>query len=358
MPPSVRLGIAAALASLLALACEPRDRGAGTDAGKAGSSDVAARFAGETITVGELDQRVREELYRQATEDGDPAKVYEVRSQTLEAWIDERLVEAEAKARGMSAEDLLELEARKAAPVEQADVQRFFDHVKGRLGADAKVETYADQIRARLEAQSEGQAREQFVQSLREKAKVEVALEPPRVEVAADGPALGPADAPVTIVEFSDYECPFCKRAHPTVNEIVKRYPERVRFVYRHFPLDSIHPNARGAAEASLCAEEQGKFWQYHDLVFQASEKLGAETLRGVAEKAGLDLARYDACVQERRYRARVDADVAEGREARVSGTPAFFVNGIPLSGARSVEEFVEVIEKELARAGGQAAAS
>jgi protein-disulfide isomerase len=116
-----------------------------------------------------------------------------------------------------------------------------------------------------------------------------------------------------------------------------------------------MHPNARPAAEASLCAEEQGKFWPYHDLLFASSDKLTAPTLRGVAEKAGLDLAKYDACVKERRHRARVDADVADGRAARVSGTPAFFVNGIPLSGARSVEDFVQIIDRELARAAKEA---
>jgi protein-disulfide isomerase len=348
----IRLGLAAFFAAAAGLACEPQKPAPPADAGAA---QEAARFGGQTLTIGELDAHIRDQLFEQASEGGDPAKLYELRSQALEELIDERLIEAEAKARGLSPDDLAKLEAAKAAPVQQADIQKFFDEVKERLPKDAKVETFADQIRARLEAQNQAAARQAFVDGLREKAQVAVALEPPRIEVSAVGAALGPENAPITIVEFSDYECPFCKRAHPTVTEVVKRYPDKVRLVYRHFPLDNMHPNARPAAEASLCAEEQGKFWPYHDLLFASSDKLTAPTLRGVAEKAGLDLAKYDACVKERRHRARVDADVADGRAARVSGTPAFFVNGIPLSGARSVEEFVQIIDRELARAAKEA---
>lgn len=343
----IRLGLAAVLAGAAALACEPQKPAAPVDPGAA---QEAARFAGQTLTIGELDAHIREQLFEQASEGGDPAKLYELRSQAVEELIDERLIEAEAKARGISPEDLAKLEAAKAAPVQQADIQSFFDEFKDRLPKDAKVETFADQIRARLEAQSQAKAQQAFVGALREKAQVAVALEPPRIEVSTEGAALGPADAPITIVEFSDYECPFCKRAHPTVTEVLKKYPDKVRLVFRHFPLDNIHPNARPAAEASLCAEDQGKFWPFHELVFASGSELNAATLRGVAEKAGLDLAKYDACVKERRHRARVDADVAAGREAGVSGTPAFFVNGIPLSGARSVDEFVKLIDRELAR--------
>ena len=344
-----RLGLAAAALAAAAVGCEPRQPAAPADA----SAKVeAARLEGQTITVGELDAHIRDQLFEQASEGGDPAKLYEMRSEALDQLIDQRLVEAEAKRRGMSPEDLVKLEAAKAPPVQQADIQKFFESVRDRLPKDSKVETFADQIRARLDAERLAHGREQFVSGLREKAGVTVALEPPRIQVAAKGPSVGPENAAVTIVEFSDYECPFCKRAHPTLNEVLKKFPNDVRLVYRHFPLDNIHPNARPAAEASLCADEQGKFWPFHDLVFESTAKLTPETLRGVAEKASLDLAAYDACVKERRHRARVDADIADGREARVSGTPAFFVNGIPLSGARSAQDFERLIQSELDRAG------
>jgi protein-disulfide isomerase len=337
----------AALAGALALAAL-----AGCDAAPKGASDpeaakVAAQVGERAITIGELDTHIKEGLFRDASEDGAPAKLYELRSQAIEEMIDEQLLAAEAKARGLSVEDLTQLELSKAKPVEQAEIQQFYDQIKARLGK-TPMEAVTDQIRQRLQAQRQAETRQAFVAGLRQKANVSVLIEPPRIEVAAEGPSLGPANAPVTIVEFSDYQCPFCKRAEPTVHQIAQRYPEKVRIVYRHFPLDNIHPQARGASEAAACAEEQGKFWEYHEQVFQSSPKLEKEALRQAAEKAKLDLASYDQCVAERRHQAKVEKDLEAGRAAGVSGTPAFFVNGIPLSGAQPPEKFVDLIEKEL----------
>jgi protein-disulfide isomerase len=337
----------AALAGALALAALAGCPSGPETAADPDAAKVAAQVGERKITIAELDDHIKEGMFREASEDRAPAKLYELRSQAVEEMIDEQLIEAEAKARGLSVDDLMQLELSKAKPVEQVEIQRFYDQIKARLG-DTKLEAIADQIRQRLEGQRQAETRHAFVAGLREKAKVSVLIEPPRIQVAAEGPSLGPAGAPVTIVEFSDYQCPFCKKAEPTVHEVAKRYPEQVRIVYRHFPLDNIHPEARPAAEAAACAEDQGKFWEFHALVFESSPKLGKDALRGLAERAKLDVAAFDACVAERRHRARVDADVEAGREAGVSGTPAFYVNGIPLSGARSVDEFVKLIDREL----------
>jgi protein-disulfide isomerase len=136
------------------------------------------------------------------------------------------------------------------------------------------------------------------------------------------------------------------------VKQVLARYPEQVRLVYRHYPLESIHPNARGAAEASACAAEQGKFWEYHDLLFANGKKLGAENLAVYAEQAGLDTDAFQACVDEERFRSVVDRDIAAARAAGVSGTPTFFINGRALGGAQPLDEFVRVIEDELQRSG------
>lgn len=338
----------AALALLVAVtpAC---DAGAPKTPAGAEDSKPAARIGERTITIAELDAHIKDGLFEQASEGGDAAKLYELRSEAVEEMINDALVEAEAKLRNTTSEALLESEAAKAPPVEQADVQAFYDQIKARLG-DTKLEAVADQIRMRLEQQRHAEAQQAFVQGLREKAEVHVDIEPPRIAVAAEGPSRGPGGAPVTIVEFSDYQCPFCKRAEPTVEQLLKRYPEQVRVVYRHFPLDG-HAEARPAAEAAACAEDQGKFWEYHKLVFQNSPKLAKEDLRELAGKAALDVAAFDACVAEGRHKAKVQADLEAGREAGVSGTPAFFVNGIPLSGARSLQEFVKLVDAELAKA-------
>jgi protein-disulfide isomerase len=263
--------------------------------------------------------------------------------------IDERLLAAEAAKRGVEVDAMLAAEAEQAGPIEHAEVLAFYEQVKDRL-QDVAFEDVADQIRARLEQQRSAASRAAMLESLREATLVKVALEPPRIDVTPDGPGRGPADAPVTIVEFSDYQCPFCQRAEPTLQQVAARYPDQVRIVYRHFPLDSIHPLARPAAEAAACADEQGKFWEFHALVWEATPDLGPEKLTEMAAALDLDADAFGVCVTERRFRDLVEKDLNDGQAAGVNGTPAFFVNGIPLSGARSLEDFVQLIDSELAR--------
>ncbi len=345
---SASLRLAPWIVAVAALGC-PQPEGKPSDAEGA---RPAATVGSRTITLAELDRRIKDDLFEEATDAGNAGKLYEVRSEAIESVIDEELLEAEAKKRGMTSEALLASEEAKAKPVDAAEVQAFYDRIKARLG-ETKLEAVADRIRQTLEGQRHAEARQAFVKGLREAAKVTVLLEPPRIPVAAEGPSRGPQDAAVTIVEFSDYQCPFCKRAEPTVEQIAQRYPAQVRIVYRHFPLDNIHPEARGASEAAACAEDQGKFWEYHAQVFESSPKLEKGALRQAAEKVKLDLASFDQCVGERRHQAKVEKDLEAGRAAGVSGTPAFFVNGIPLSGAQPVEKFVELIERELAQPKG-----
>ena len=188
-------------------------------------------------------------------------------------------------------------------------------------------------------------------------------LEPPRVTVAAEGPSLGPADAPVTIIEFSDFQCPYCGRAASTVKQIHERYPKQVRIVYRNLPLDSIHPNARPAAEAAACADAQGRFWEFHDRLFANQRALAPEDLQRYAKEIGLDMAAFDQCVKDRKSQAKVDGDLAAANEAasnagkRGLGTPAFFVNGDPALG-REARGRVLPLDRRRARARGSGAGS
>jgi protein-disulfide isomerase len=354
-PSCGRTQCAALLITLLAAgACTPPD---GASSSGSGAGETAAEFGDTRITVSELDEQIRENLFTEATQGGDAAATYELRSGALGLMIDERLLSAEAEKRGVEVDEMLASEAEQAGPVEFAEVRAFYDEVKDRL-QDVAFDDVADQIRARLEQQRDAASRAALLASLREAASVKVSLEPPRIDITANGPAIGPENAPVTIVEFSDYQCPFCKRAEPTLQQIALRYPDQVRIVYRHFPLDSIHPLARPAAEAAACAEEQGKFWEFHSLVWEATPDLGPEKLSEMAASLELDADAFGACVEERRFQARVQLDLDEGQAAGVNGTPAFFVNGIPLSGARSLDDFVQVIESELARLGSEPAAS
>jgi len=175
--------------------------------------------------------------------------------------------------------------------------------------------------------------------------------EPQRTEVATAGyPTRGPATAPVTIVEFSDFECPFCGRLFPTLKAVEKNYPSQVRIVYRQYPLRRIHPMAEKAAEASLCANEQGRFWEMHDSLFGDQEHLMVDALKARAVELKLDTAAFNACLDSGKEVAAIDKDIAEGTNAGVTGTPAMFINGRMVVGARPYADIQAVIEDELAR--------
>lgn len=165
---------------------------------------------------------------------------------------------------------------------------------------------------------------------------------------ADDDPSIGPADAPVEIIEFSDFQCPYCARAEPTVKQVIEEYGDQVRLVYRDFPL-SIHSNAQKAAEAGECAYDQGMFWEMHDKMFENQGSLGTASLKGYAEELGMDTAEFNDCLDSGKHEDEVKEDFADGVDAGVTGTPAFFINGIKLSGAQPFSSFKQVIDQELA---------
>lgn len=172
----------------------------------------------------------------------------------------------------------------------------------------------------------------------------------PRVQVsAADAPSKGPANAPVTIIEFSDFQCPFCSRGKATMDQVVSTYGDKVRLVFRNFPL-SFHQNAEKAAEAAQCANEQGKFWEYHDILFANQGALAVENLKQYAVDLKLDTAKFNSCLDSGKYAAKIQTDISDGQAAGVRGTPAFYINGRSISGAQPFENFQKVIEEELAK--------
>ncbi len=185
-------------------------------------------------------------------------------------------------------------------------------------------------------------------------ATPEAAQGPQRVEVSVDDdPAWGPEDAAVTIIEFSDFQCPYCARfRRQTYDRLKETYGDKIRFVYRDFPLVQIHPQAVPAALAAQCALEQGKYWEYHDLLFLGDKPLNRDTFVAYADQLGLDVDEFSRCLDEERYLSEIQKDFDDGVAAGVRGTPTFFINGIPLVGAQPFENFQAIIEQELARAG------
>lgn len=161
--------------------------------------------------------------------------------------------------------------------------------------------------------------------------------------------AIGPADAPITIVEFSDYQCPFCRRWHDEVYEpLLAAYPGQIRMVYRHLPLTSIHPDAMSAAEAAMCAGEQDAYWPFHEKLF-SSETLGSGTYLQYAQDLKLNMATFESCLSGRKYQQAVQADSDFAINLGVRSTPTFFINGIALVGAQPLDVFKQLIDKELA---------
>ena len=171
------------------------------------------------------------------------------------------------------------------------------------------------------------------------------------VEVAPDDPVLGGANAPVTVVEFSDFQCPFCRQVMPTLKKLREAYGDRVRIVWKDFPLTSIHPQAFKAAEAAHCAREQSKFWEYHDRLFENQQALDADFLKKYAADTGLDTAKFNTCLDTAKYAERVQAQMGVGNQLGVSSTPSMFVNGRMVSGAQPFEVFTAIIDEELERA-------
>ena len=169
-----------------------------------------------------------------------------------------------------------------------------------------------------------------------------------------DDPAQGPEDAAVTIIEFSDFQCPYCARFNTdTLPQILSNYADRVRFVYRDFPLTSLHENALKAAEASECADDQGAYWKYHDLLFQNQAALDDASLKNYAASLGLDTAAFNQCLDSDKFLSEVQKDEQDGITAGVQGTPAFFVNGVLIEGAQPYTVFQAAIEAALADSGG-----
>jgi protein-disulfide isomerase len=273
--------------------------------------------------------------------------------EALEKMIEDRLLEMEARMRGVSKDDLIKQEVTSKVPeITDEDVHLFYQELSKQRQGLPPEKRLAPQIRPHLQQQKKQEVREAFINQLKEKYHVEMRLAEPRVDIATEGfPTRGPANAPVTVVEFSDFECPFCGRVAPTIEKLKQTYGDKVRLVFRQFPLP-MHPHAAKAAEASLCARDQSKFWEMHDAMFGDQHSLSVDQLKAKAKSIGLDTAQFDQCLDNGKYADAVKSDIKAGVIAGVSGTPAVFINGRFISGAQPYETFTKIIDEELAKSG------
>ncbi len=311
------------------------------DIDRYGSDSVLATVDGEPISEARTLNTIRGQLL--ALE----RQRHELISGALDAEIRGALIASEAEKRGLSPDELLRVEVEeKATALPSATIDAFYqDQAKqrgGRISPKAEIE---NDIRQYL-------ALEAFHARLRESANIRKTFEPFRIDIAALGPAKGATNAPVTLVIFSDFECPYCSRVTPILNEVEKTYGDKVRIVFRQFPLEGLHPNARRAGLASLCAHEQSRFWPMHDALFANQGRLGTD-LEGIAARVeGLDPDAFGQCLADARFDDLITRDLEDGALVGVTGTPALFVNGRFMNGVVPFDQLAAVIDEELATAG------
>jgi protein-disulfide isomerase len=279
--------------------------------------------------------------------------LYKLEKQKLEEYISAFLLTQEAKKRGVSVETVLDQEVNsKILPVGDDEIEVFYKANKARIAVD--LDKGREQIRGYLHNQKIEAQKALFFKSLRSNAKVVTYLKPPpvfRAELSVAGePFKGSEKARVTIVKFEDFLCPFCKQVQPTFDELLSRYKGKVRLVHKDLPLESLHSQARQAAEAARCAYEQGKFWEYHDKLYANSPKASADDLKSYAKEVSLNVDSFDRCFASGKYKAVVQQDLNEGAQLGLTGTPTFFINGREISGNQPLEAFEAIIDEELAR--------
>jgi protein-disulfide isomerase len=313
-------------------------------------SNIVAKVAGTVITDKELETPIASRIYDLEKQ------IYQTKRQRLEKLLAEKALEEEARRRKITSKQLVNDEVlSKGIEVSDEEVDRYLLENRNRLQNQSGSTTdLRRRIKVFLEHRKSYEKVMQYAKSLEGQYGVTVFLKgprPPHVKVDVQGnQALGPVNAPVTIVEFSDYQCPVCRRSHQVVRKIREMFRGRIRWIFKDYPL-SMHKYAEKAAEAGRCAAEQGKFWEYQDALFAADGELTQTRLHDYAVKLGLDADRFEQCLERGTYQKQVEQDIAEGKKVGVEGTPTFMINGRLISGYIALERFKTMIDEELKKA-------
>jgi protein-disulfide isomerase len=273
---------------------------------------------------------------------------YKLKSDALNQAIRKKLIEVEARKKGISSDELMKQEVDSKIPEPSDDEAKGY-YLAVKSQTTLPFEQIKSQVKQLLRGAEVEQAREKYADSLRDKTEVAIVLHPPVVQVDYDPARLkGNPDAPITIVEFADFQCPFCSRVQPILNEVLAKYEGKIKLAYQDFPLSQIHQHAEAAARASRCALAQGKFWQMHDAMFADQSKLDEAALVKTAASLGMDQKSFESCLQSGKYKQVVEQDVEAGSRVGVNATPTFFINGEFLSGVKSETDLTVVIDRQL----------
>jgi protein-disulfide isomerase len=309
---------------------------------------VLAAVNGDPIRVEMIDQRMKAYVYKLQT------RIYAAEKSAVDRRINDLLLIAEANKRKIGPEEIVRAEVTdKLKPPTEAEVANFYNENKARITGDLASARVA--IASYLQQQQEEKLETALSERLRVGAKVQVLLTepvPPAQDVSAgNGPARGDPTSAVTIIEFTDFQCSACGAMYPIVEDILKTYGNRVRFVIRDFPLTAAHPNAFRAAQAASAANAQGKFWEYIDILFRNQSALDADSLKKYATQVGLDRKRFDSEFENGKYDPDIRRDIEDGEMYGVEATPTIFINGVMLT-EFSADGLRAAIEKAFAKAG------
>jgi protein-disulfide isomerase len=340
--------LAAAMVFSAACAEEPT-ASAQAPAAPSNPDQVVAEVAGKPITLKDVDAKWEE--FDAAERARIIQATYQNRRNMIEVLVGDQLIANAAKAAGQSVDAYVEQEsARRLPAISESDITKFYEQNKDRAQGRT-LDQLRGEITPYLEARRKQQARAMLVDELKAKANVKVMLDPPRytVPTSGDDPVRGNPAAPITIVEFSDYQCPFCARVNPTLAKIRETYGDRVKIVFKDYPLPN-HPQAPKAAEAARCAGEQKKYWEMHDAMFANQRALEVPALKQTARAIGLDGGSFDQCLDSGKWAAAVTAGSELGERMGVNSTPTLYVNGRAVIGAMPFENFKSIIDEELSR--------
>jgi len=285
---------------------------------------VFATVNGVSITSGDVEDALQPIIF------DFQEQVYTLRKQSLDAKMNDMLLEAEAKKRNLTPRAVYEAEViSKVKPPTEEEARKLYDDNKEKL--NGTYEQFKPQIFEYIQGQQQQKLEAEFAEQLRKASTIQMILREPDPPVLAittdDQPSKGSATAPVTIIEFTDYQCPSCAKSQPIIEEVAKEYGDKVRLVARDFPLEQ-HTHAAKAAEAAEAAREQGKYWEYVALLFKNQNALEVANLKQYATQVGLDRAKFDQALDSGKFADKVQRDLREGDKLGVSSTPTVFING------------------------------
>ncbi len=304
---------------------------------------VIAEVNGTKITMGEFEQKRADRLF--SARDA----FYHQERTVLESFLDDYILKQEAEKENLTVDQLIDRHVKSKLPKDPSEdaLRVYYEGLDSKEPFEAMRGKILDHIReVRLE-----KAKAAYMQELRAHANLVISLPPPRADVKLDNtPILGSVTAPVVVVEYADYECPYCQQEAPTMLKLEEHYKGKVAFAFKNVPLP-MHPHAEKAAEAAVCAGAQGKYWDYHDELF-ATKKLEVPDLKEHARKLGLDAAGFDKCLDSGEKADAVKAQLTEASDLGVQGTPSFMINGRFMSGVVDYATLSSAIDQELATAG------